>query len=380
MTSKPSISSIQLLLLLALSYLMIPFTRFPAITSMNGNQDVWIAIILSLPYTLILSIPVLFLANKFKGIGFNDILKLILGKFAGPVVSILFALFLIFVFILMTMLSVIFINAYIFTETPSWSILLFILVPIAYAACQGAGAIARLSAFFVSFIIIIMIFFFAAGFNGMDFSLLKPVLADSSFKNINLNALLTTASGYDVLILLVFSAYLHRKVKINKTYLWALTIFTALYVLIAVSVITTLGMDIAKHALNPYYLFSRQVKAYEFIQRVEIFNTVGWFLGMLVKISLFNFMASDIISGVFKAKSYRITVIVLSAAAFFIAVYPKVDKSTMVETLFSYKYYPFISGFFMVVLPLILMLFYLFRRKKINKRLESIRQKAGTTG
>jgi hypothetical protein len=55
----------------------------------------------------------------------------------------------------------------------------------------------------------------------------------------------------------------------KKALIYSTLLFTAALMIMVIPTLTLLGLDIARHSWNPYYMFTRQVDAFSFIQRVE---------------------------------------------------------------------------------------------------------------
>jgi spore germination protein KB len=366
MTRKPIITSAQLLFLAAGSSLMFPYTFIPALRTPPANQDAWFVAVLMFVYVLVLNAPLLFLMNKFRGLNINETIEIVLGKFFGKAAAVIFTGLCLFCYAACMLMGVIFLSIFVFPDTPTWALALYMIVPAIYASWKGAGTIGRLATFIVPFMILTIVFFFLLGTNKMDFSLLQPVLADSTFLELNQGAFLTAARYSEIIIFLVFSYFLKQKVSINKTYAASLVTYGTCVLLIMIPVLTVLGPDMAKHAWNPYFTYTRQLEAYDFIQRVQSISTLAWFTGMLLKLSIYSFMVSYILSGMVKAKSHKGFVIPLSVIAFIICLLPFMNKSSTVELLRSDQVFPWIILPIIFVLPLIIVIVYFFRRKKIN--------------
>lgn len=175
------------------------------------------------------------------------------------------------------LITAIFINLFLLPETPTWALLLYMVIPVSYASYKGAGTIGRLATFIVPFIILTIIIFFLLGIDKMNLSELQPVLADSTFLKLNQGAFLTASRYSEILIFLVFSFFLEKKASINRTYASALVVFAVCFFLILIPTLLVLEDELAKHAWNPYFLYTRQIEGYDFIQSVESLNTFAWF-------------------------------------------------------------------------------------------------------
>lgn len=366
MITKPKITSMQLLLMSVGSALMFPYTFMPILNTPPANQDVWMVLIMAFFYIFIINAPILILINKFRSFNINEMTEIIMGKFFGKVAALLFVSFFVFCYCACMLIGAVFINMSILPGTPIKAIIIFSFIAVSYSAYKGAGTIGRLAAFLVPFVMFTVIFFFLLGLDLMHISVLKPVLADSTFLELNQGAFLTAARYSEILIFLVFSFFMPKKENVNKTYVRALGTFGIFFFMILIPTILVLGIDLAKIEFNPYFVYTRQVRAYDFIQRVHSINTLAWYPGLLLKLTIYCFMASFTLSGIFKAKSHKPFVIPVTIASLTVCMIPVMQKSSVIMLLASDKVFPWIILPFTFVLPLILLIVFLVRRKKIN--------------
>ena len=370
MNKRPFISPAQLLLMSVGSALVFPYTFMPILTAPPANQDAWIVAIAAVLYIFLINLPLLFIINRFRGATVNEMTEMVLGKFFGKVASAIFVAFFVYCFTACMLITAIFISIFILPGTPTWALLLFMVVPVSYSAYKGAGTIGRLATFIVPFILSTIIFFFLIGLDQIDLNTLRPVLADSTFLQINEGAFLTGARYSEILIFLVFSLYVSKNKSVNKTYALALGVFAISFLLILIPTLTVLGVEFGKHAWNPYFLYTRQVKGYDFIERVQSLNTLAWFPAALLKLMMYNYMGSFVLSDITKAKSHKGFVIPISFVAFVLCLLPIMNKSSTIELLRSDKVFPFIVLPVTFGVPLIIVTVYFFRRAKIKLQLE----------
>ena len=364
--NKPIITTVQLMMLAVGSALVFPYTFMPILNVPNSNQDVWFVLLLALFYILVINAPLLFLINKFRGLTVNQITETIMGKTIGKAAALVFVLFFMYCFIACSLITTHFMKSYLFSATPRWVLLLFSVVPVCYASYKGAGTIGRLSVFVVPFVMVTIVFFLLFGINKMDLSVFKPILADSTFLNLNLGAFLTASRYSEILIFFVFSCYLSKTASINKTYAVALVSFGVLFMLILVPTVAVLGVDLAKIDWNPYYVYTRQVNALSFLERLQAFNTLAWFPTTVLKLAIYIFMAARVLSLVFKAKSHKKFVIPITAIGFIACVIPFMSNSGTIKILSSDRVFPWVILPVTFVLPCLLIAVYLIRRKKLK--------------
>ena len=375
MNRKPVITSLQLLLMAVGSALVFPFTFLPILNAPPANQDAWVVLLLACVYIFMINVPLLFLANKFRGVSAIQATEITMGKFFGKVVLIPFLAFFIYCYMACLLITAIFIELYIFPRTPTWALLIFMVVPVIYATWKGAGTIGRLANFLVPFAALVVVVFFILSISELDFGLLQPMLSDSTFVELNLGAFFTGARYSEILIFWVFSNYLGKKYSINKTYAATLGTFALLFMLILLPTMMILGTDYAKMAWNPYYTFTRQLKAFGFLERVQAINIIAWFPMAVLKLALYSYMACEVLSGIVKAKTHKYFVIPVSVIVFVGSLLPFMNKSSTVELLRSDAVMPFIVTPVIFVVPVIILIVYLMRRKKINQAIKQARTK-----
>jgi spore germination protein KB len=372
MIKKPKMSSIQVALLACGSALMFPYTFLPIVRGDYANQDVWLIFLVSIIFLGIISIPWLIIGNRLKNVDFYLKNELILGKAGGKIVSVLYAVFATFCYIACMQLAAMFVKIYVLTDTPHWAILLTLLVPIVFGSIKGAGAIGRIGTFIVPFVIATLFFFFIYGVGQMKISALMPILADSTALHFGKGAFLTSLRFSEIIILIIFSFFFKSGSTLNKSFIIGIVLFAVSFLLILLPVQMVVGVDLAKILDNPYLIYTRQVGGYDFFQRVQSLNTVAWFMGIVLKLTLYNYIASYILSGVFGAKDHKKYVIPLSVIAFFVCMTPFLRKASNMEKLTSDKVFPWIVINFVIILPLILLIVYFIRRKKITEKVKEM--------
>lgn len=374
MQKTSGISSWQLILMTMGSALVFPYTFMPILTAPPANQDAWIVLLMTGIYGVIISGPLLFIVNKFRGLSANAILEMVLGKFFGKAAALCYVLFFSLCYTACMLFTSLFIDLFIFPETPMWVILLYMVVPVLYAVLKGAETIGRVAGFIVVFILFTIVVFFLLGLGRMDFSILLPILADSTFSELNLGAFLTAARYSEITIIFVFGFYLQKNVSVNKVFGIGLSLFILAFGLILIPTLTTLGVEIGRLAHDPYFVYARQVSAYDFIERVHSLNTVAWFPAALLKLIIYNYMACHVLAGVLGKKSHKPFVIPITLAGASIAMLPIMSRSSTVEFLRSDQVFPFFVLPVTWAIPVILLLVYFIRRKKLAPLIEQQKQ------
>ncbi len=218
MRKKPLVTASQLVLMIVGSALIYPYTYMQILVTPPSNQDIWIVLLLSAIYIIIINVPTLFIINKFRGLSASQKIQMILGKPIGKAAAVLYVLFFIFYSMNIMVINGIFIKIYLIPETPLWAITILMAIPAVYMSYKGAGTIGRTSSFFVILLLVSVIFFFVFGINKMNINEIKPILADSTFAQLNLGAFITAVRFSSILILFIFSFHINEKVHVIKVF------------------------------------------------------------------------------------------------------------------------------------------------------------------
>lgn len=376
MTKKPLISFTQLLAMGVGSALMFPYTILPIMHSANANQDVWLVEILSMVYLFLIGLPILILSNLFRGLTMNQICELILGKWAGKLFALFYVPVFFFCFSACMSLGRIFVDLDLLPHTPAWAYLIYGIIPIAYLVFKGAGAIGRISVLITAFMIITILLFFLLGIQMMDVHTIEPILADSTLANINTAAFINAGRVSELIFLLIFCYYLQPKVSITKIYSTSILVLLAASLLIVLPTILVLGLDVAKNAFNPYFNYTRQVHGGEFIQRVQSLNALAWFPGLIQKIAMNVFMGCFVLAGVFNTKSHKPFIIPFCAAGFVVCLLPFAQEQSLMLQIASDQIFPWVILPFSFILPTLLLIVYLIRKKTIDPIAKQIKARA----
>lgn len=360
------LSSLQVMLLIVSSRLITVYAYLPITNTPPANQDMWIAEILSGIYTIIICAPILYLSNKFPDMTPVEYAEKILGRFLGKIAGMVFILFLAFIGLLDLLIMAEFLGSTIMPETPVYATMFFMLAVCIYTIFKGIEVMGRVAEMFVPFIILTIILFILLSIKDMDFKVFLPILADSSFLELNFAALNTASRFYDILILCMVVPNLKNKGDLNRIFFLSVIIITLLFLVITVSVYAVLGIKQAEYANYPFFTFTRQIDLFDFIQRIESINIIAWVVGIFMKFCVYVYFATTGMASIFKVKSNKYFIVPILAIFFVIALFSKLSKSVVTSNILSYKVLPYIAFAVEFIIPLILLAIYFFRRKSLT--------------
>lgn len=364
------VSSYQIILLIIIYRMIIAFTYGPAINTPPGNQDVWIALLLSIPYTILIYLPILFLSNKFNNLTIIEYMEKIFGKFIGKLVGFFYTVsFLISCTIIVaTVLEML--GSTIFPETPVWVTSLFMMTTCTYISSKGLESIARGAEILVPFIIGILFLILALGYKNMDFTVLLPILSDSTFKSINIGAIDFAFKFPDVLILAMITPHLEKKGEFNKIFFKSLIYSMLMVTIIVIASQAALGVEQAKHSNFPFFTYARLINLLDFIQRIESLYVVSWIAGNIGKISGYLYFTTVALNQTTKRKENKSYIIPIGIIIVISSVIIK-DRHSIIGTPQSTSRITLIISLIsMLIIPLIALIVY-FLRSKIFKNVNS---------
>lgn len=356
----------QIILLLVISRLTTAYTYLPGVSAPPANQDVWIAALLSILYGFVLCGPLLFLSNKFESMTVFEYTEKVTGRIAGKLLGLLLVFQLIWFSLTQLPLLSTFMRSSVMPETPDFAFMLGLVSVCVYTAYKGAAVICRLAEILVPLILLSILVLSLLNLRNMEFEVLLPVLTDSSFLDINIGAFGAASRHFDIIALAMLAPYLDRKGELNRIFSYYIGICTFFFLIIIITTQTVLGLELAVKANFPFYLCSQIIDVFDIFERIESINAVSWFFGVFLKCSLYLYLASAGMAQVFKAKSYKPFIIPIALFELVIALKSPIINFNVMSRIFSYKIAPFTILPGMLIIPLVVLIVYLCRRKSLD--------------
>jgi len=361
------ISSRQFGLLVLLYSLGDSILFLPGTTTSFGHKDAWISIMIG----SLAGIVITFIYGKvmllYPDITFVELTQYALGKLVGTILLLLF-LYYYFIsscFLLWDIGD--FTVTQILPETPIHSIYILFLIPVLYGVRAGLETIARATEILAPWIFILLILLIAVLFPEYKYENLTPVFE---------NGFIPILQGSYLMIglpLVQFSIFLliTPSIKKGKSYLMPFIIGSVLgnlcTLLITISCILVLGAESTSRHTFPVYILGKKVTIGEFLQRIEIFIAIIWFLSIYVKLTLTTYGFIYGISNMLKLKNYQpltfpFGLIMLAGVLIFI---PH-QVFAFDFFIFTWHTYSFMIAF---AIPLLVYLFGYLKKKKLSNKL-----------
>lgn len=360
------ISSRQAIYLITISRVATAITTMSTIRMSPKNQDIWLIVIGSFFYSLLLYSPMLFLSTRFRDMSLVKFMEKIFGKFIGKTIGLSYCLHLVLEVILFTYIAVQLIRTTFLTMVPAMVTISLTTFTCIYIAMKGIEVIGRFAELSGPVLLGGIIVIFILGASNIDLSILLPIYSDSTFVQINKGSLELFSIFTDIFILTTIVPNLKNKEDSNKIYLKSIIYSLAIIIIAVVFTQATLGIEQARHSNFPFLTFVRLIDAKFVLQRIESIFILMWLTVIIFRISIYIYIASQGLREVLNRENGTICVyivgILTSIVTYYIAEYnPQMTKIISIELPELIYYLIFKTG-----IPLIAVIIYLFRRKTLK--------------
>ncbi len=360
------ITSRQVIYLISINRVVTTITMMSTIRMGPKNQDIWIIIIGSFFYTMVLYSPMLFLSNKFKDISVVKFIEKIFGRTLGKIVSLFYCLYFINIAIQFTYRSIQTIRTLFLPIIPVIIPISVFILACVYLSIKGIEIIGRLAELIGPIVFVAILLLFILGSRGLDLSILLPIYKDSTFSQINAGSLQLFSLFTDGFILTGIMQNLENKEEANKVFVKSVLYSLIIILLSVVFTQCSLGIEQAKHSNFPFFLFVRLIDSHSVFQRIEAIYITMWIACMILRISIYLYLSSDGLKQVLNKKTRKGCIygvgLLVGAVTYYIS-----NFNPQIETIVNIQAIDYISHLiFSTVIPLIGVIVYFFRRKSME--------------
>lgn len=355
----------QLILLIFLSRIVTSLSFLPGLQEPPANQDLWLSDLLYFPIQLSLALPVYFLWKRFPDKTIIQYSQIIAGKLGR-----LIGLLIIWYFLHYTALTLVqyslFLTSAVMEETPVIFFMLTLILVCAYAIRKGLEVIGRLAELFAPIIMITLILFFALEAKDMNLKLLTPVLEKGFFPVIQ-GSFINASKTLEILGLAMLLPYLNNRQKVKSVFIFSFALASLYFVLLTLPVITMLGLEVAKSRSFPCFSVIRIINVGDFLNRIESIHMAICSLGAFIKISFQYYLTVLGLSQLLNLRDYK--PLVLPIGTIIIPLGLLIGPSLVeLQEFSSYKIFMGYSYFFILLIPSLLLLTAIIRKKGVRPK------------
>lgn len=363
------ISLRQLTVLTALFTIGSAILIVPSGMAAVARQDAWIAALVGSALGFIVLALQQKLAQSYLGMNLMQITEKLLGKWIGKTVYLLFLLSLFFAGAATVLQDIgTFMTTQMMPETPIQAIILLFVSIIVIGVRLGIEVMARSAELLFPWFLLLFFSMTLLLLSKVDWKKMQPVL-ESGISTL-LPAALTFISTVflpSIVLLAIYPSSVNRPADAHKAvYIGSLIGAAVMFIVITLTILV-LGPHVTSIGVYPSYTLVKKINIGNFLQRIEVFMAIMWFISLYFRISLYFYAIVTGLSQLFRIKNYQPLVLpfgwILAAVSVFI--YPNTPYQLMWD---SKTWIPYILTFG-VILPLVLLGVHLIRTmaaKKMN--------------
>lgn len=330
----------------------------------HAGRDSWISLLLAILPAILMGFIVALLAQRYPGQSMVEYSQLILGKWLGKFVVIIFLLYLFHEVSLAIRGFGEFYTSAVTPRTPILIYLVAILILAGYAVRSGLEVIARTNQAILVFLIPIEILASALTHKDKDYRNFLPILEDS-FEPV-IHGTLTLVGLYSsIFVLSMIFPFINDTKQLKRYSIVTMVILIIMFVGPITGVIAIYGEERGEGLYFPTFLILRDVQIGA-LQRLDILGILLWSLGSFGKVTVFLYAMSLGIAQLFKVDDYKMLVTPLAALLAIVSIINSEDLIGIYR--FLKNYYPYYATFVGLILPLVLLTISQFR--KTGQKLE----------
>lgn len=346
------ISTAQALMIVISSITVTGHLLFIPVILSHSGRDGWISVLLSLFPVCFIVYIITKLAERYEKLTIIEYSEVILGKFLGKIVAIIF----IFYFFHDGTLAIRgfgeFYTTAITPDTPILIYLSLICILAIYTVRQGLEVLVRTNQFFLVTMIIIGLIASAGTMPEKDYRNLLPIL-EYGIKPVLMGGFTLTALFSSFVIAGMLLPYIYDRNTLKRYSLLTSVILVLLFVGPITGPIAAYGGERGIGFTFPTFQLLRDISIGN-IQRLDLLGILLWSMGSFSKISLHLFATSIGLAKLFRLSDYKPLVIPVSALLVIVSLQ---NSNNFLEIYLFFKdVYPYYSTTIGLLLPAILLL------------------------
>lgn len=293
----------------------------------------------------------------------NENLIDLFGEKIGKIIIIFITIFVFSLNIILYYDIVNFITSEYLYFTPKSAIAIVLAIPFIYLLSHDIKVICRAAVilFFISLALYILSI--SGLVNQINFDNLLPFLENGINPVIKGTLIYTAYITLPIFLLTIIpknsikNANQYKR-KINRYYL----LLSLILIISETVLISVLGIDLAQLYQYPDYHLLRRINLGGFIQRIESLLAVQWIICIFVMVVFCGYYIVNSLSFVLKIKNNKALNIIIPILVMYLSM--TIFKNNTIATKVEIIYYPYFLYFFLLLIPLIIYITNLFKKKK----------------
>ncbi|KRF07134.1 hypothetical protein ASG89_17450 [Paenibacillus sp. Soil766] len=298
----------------------------PSVLTAYAHQDGWLSAALGIAMGLAVICLYIALGNRYPNHSLMAYSELILGKWLGKGISILFYLFILITASLVLRNVGDFITTIIMPETPIQVIHFVFLLIIMLGAQLGLEVIARAGEIFLPWVLLCIGVLVGFLIPQIKIDRFPPVFEASTKAIIHGSLSVLSIPYLEMVILLVIYPAIYTKLKKGNGFIQASFMGGVIIFAITALCILVLGWDFTSRHTFPSYTLAKKIHVGGFIQRIEVLVAIIWFVTIYFKLVICFYSSLVGLQQILGLRTYRPFIVPSALGLFALAflVYPNI--------------------------------------------------------
>lgn len=277
----------------------------PSGLALTAKQDAWIAAALGLGISYLFIWLYTVLGSRFPNMTLAQYSEVILGKWLGKFVSLLFVSYFFILAALLLREIGDFVVVQVMPETPVQSIMMLYLAIVLMAARLGIETLARAAEIFFPWTIALFLFLVLFLLPELDADKIQPVLGEGVKPVLRAAFPFLGLPFLELVVFLMIVPYVNRTKGVGKAIFTGISIEGLAIIIITTISILVLGDDFTARSTYPSYVLAKKISIGNFLERLEAIMAGIWFLSLYFKLAICYYASALGLAQTLKLKQYR---------------------------------------------------------------------------
>ncbi|WP_256758931.1 endospore germination permease [Cohnella sp. WQ 127256] len=334
----------------------------PSLVAHFAKEDAWISGLLGVVLGTLLAGLIYFLSRLHPHATLVQFNRTLLGKWMGGIMSSLFLLYFLLNAAAMTREIGDFITTQIMPETPLRAIHLLLVILLMWALYSGIETIARTAELLFPWFVIFFVVLLICLAPKIEIDRLLPIMGHGFMPILQGSIYVIVFPYAELTVFLMLFPLVTRNKHTNRDFILATALGGIAITAVILICILVLGPYITAHQTYPTYALAKKISIGGFLERVEAFLAIIWIISIFFKTILYAYAFLTGFSQLFHLRNERI--LLMPSAFLFFGLAYAISPNIIYYDYFLTNYWPLWDFTYALVIPLVLMIVHLFRRKK----------------
>lgn len=305
MLESGKISIRQFMILVCLFTVGSSILIMPPGLTIIAKQDSWMAAIIGMGVGLLLVWLYAYLGSLFPSQTIVEYSEMILGKWLGKIISVLFFSYAFLLSALVLRNIGDFLTTQIMPETPIEFIHVAFLVAVIIGVQLGLEPLARTGELFFSLTIFLFLILVLFTFPEVEADNMKPVL-EKGIKPIVLGAFSFLGTPFlELIVFLMILPYINEPKKAGKAFFIG-TFYGGVILIVIISLtLLVIGTDLTARHIYPSYALAQKISIGNFLERIEVIMAMIWFTTIFFKLTVCYYASALSLAQILNLTQYR---------------------------------------------------------------------------